>query len=90
MVANGSLTCRLYEKSVLTSAMQRKLGELNDEAIEKLFDVGLYLDQLRSELAKLDEVLKVCEERRALFQSLQPDFCHPAMTSNTTSEPTKN
>ncbi|ELR11300.1 RhoGEF domain containing protein [Acanthamoeba castellanii str. Neff] len=80
----------LYEKSVLTSAMQRKLAELNDEAIEKLFDVGLYLDQLKSELAKLDEVLKVCEERRALFQSLQPDFCHPAMTSSTTSEPTKN
>jgi hypothetical protein len=29
------------------------------------------------ELAKLDDTLKVCEERRALFQSLQPDFCHP-------------
>ncbi len=79
----------LHDRNMVTGVLQRRLSEMGDEELDKMFDVARYIEQLRSELARLNGILARCEERRRAFDELQPDFFHPASTTTTTTSTTK-
>ncbi len=81
-MTNDGVICSLYDRNMVTGVLQRRLSEMNDEELDKMFDVAQYITQLRSELGRLNDMLARCEERRRLFDELQPDFFHPATSSN--------